>query len=105
MSGMIYYVGYYEDKIVEFSFYPRWCTAKGETNEKLGIALFSVFRVMPQWRLSDDGRLIRALTTDEYISIPQSVKQLVEEAQQRISMMLDEAQRVLPILKAKFDSY
>lgn len=87
---MVYYVGYENDKIVEFSFYPRWCTTDGETNDKLGITLFSTFPILQHWRLAADGRLIRRLRDPEYICYPQSVKQLVEEVQQTITKMLDE---------------
>jgi len=98
---MVYYVAYDNDRIVEFSFYPRWCTSDGATNDKLGTALFSTFRILPQWRLADDGRLIRKLGAGEYISYPQSVKQLVEESQQLISNMMDEIKNTMALFKAK----
>lgn len=98
---MAYFVGYENHRIVEFSFYPRWSTTDGETNDKLGIGLFSTSPILPDWRLAADGRLIRRLREPEYISFPQSVKQLTEEAQQTITKMMDEAKGVLPILKSK----
>jgi hypothetical protein len=101
----VYYVAYDNHKIVEFSFYPRWCTSDGEINDKFGMALFSTFSILPEWTLAADGRLIRRLRDPEYICYPQSVKQLTEEAQQRITKMLDEAKSILPMLKAKFDSH
>jgi len=102
----MYFVGYEDDKIVEFSFYPRWCGTDGGINEKLGIALFSTFPILPDWTLAADGRLVRKIREPEYICscYPQSIKQLTDEAQQAITKMMDEAKSMLPILKAKFGS-